>query len=93
MGLLYDTLALSFYKHGAHSQLFCFIDECLENKTIEISTSWHYVYRKIWLLLHFVAFFHVASLLSTGVDNEKVGVDDEKALELENRIFFLYISA
>ena len=37
------------------------------------------------LLLHFVAFFHVASLLSTGVDNEK-------ALELDNRIFF-HISA
>ena len=30
------------------------------------------------VLLHFVAFFHVASLLSTGVDNEKVGVDNEK---------------
>ena len=43
-------------------------------------------------LLHFVAFFHVASLLSTGVDNEKVGVDNEKALELDNRIFFSYIS-
>ena len=39
-------------------------------------------------MLHFVAFFHVASLLSTGVDNEKVGVDNEKALELDNRIFF-----
>ena len=32
-------------------------------------------------LLHFVAFFHVASLFSTGVDNKKVGVDNEKALE------------
>ena len=31
---------------------------------------------KLVLLLHFVAFFHVASLLSTGVDNEKVGVDN-----------------
>ena len=39
-------------------------------------------------LLHFVAFFHVASLLSTGVDNEKVRVNNEKALELDNRIFF-----
>ena len=39
-------------------------------------------------LLHFVVFFHVASLFSTGVDNEKVGVDNEKALELDNRIFF-----
>jgi hypothetical protein len=43
-------------------------------------------------LLHFVAFFHVASLLSTGVHNEKVGVDNEKALELDNSIFFSYFS-
>ena len=43
-------------------------------------------------LLHFVAFFHVASVLSTEVDNEKVGVDNEKALELDNRIFFSYFS-
>ena len=39
-------------------------------------------------LLHFVAFFHVASLLSTGVDNEKVGVDNKKALELTNSTVF-----
>ena len=39
-------------------------------------------------LLHFVAFFHVASLLFTEVDNEKVGADNEKALELNNRTFF-----
>ena len=39
-------------------------------------------------LLHFVAFFHVASLFSTGVDNEKVGVDNEKALELRNSTVF-----
>ena len=31
-------------------------------------------------LLHFVAFFHVASLFSTGVENKKVGVDNKKAL-------------
>ena len=37
-------------------------------------------------LLHFVAFFHVASL-SIEVDNEKVGVDNEKALNLDIRIF------
>ena len=43
-----------------------------------------------YLLLHFVAFFHVASLLSTGVDKEKMGVDNEKALELDNRIFFIF---
>ena len=34
-------------------------------------------------LLHLVAFFHVASLLST----ETVGVDNEKALELDNNFF------
>ena len=39
-------------------------------------------------LLHFVAFFHIASLLSTGVDNEKVGVDNKKALELTNNSVF-----
>jgi hypothetical protein len=43
-------------------------------------------------LLHFVAFFHVASLLSTEVDNEKVGVDNEKALELDNSMIFSYLS-
>ena len=43
-------------------------------------------------LVHFVAFFHVASLFYTGVDNEKVGVDNEKALEPDNRIFFPYLS-
>ena len=39
-------------------------------------------------LLHFVAFFHVASLFSTGVDNKKGGVDNEKALELTNSTVF-----
>ena len=39
-------------------------------------------------LLHFVAFFHVASLFSTGVGNKKVGVDNKKALELTNRTVF-----
>ena len=39
-------------------------------------------------LLHFVAFFHVASLFSVGVDNKKVGVDNEKALELTNSTVF-----
>ena len=38
--------------------------------------------------MHFVAFFHVASLFFTGVDNEKVGVDNEKALELTNSTVF-----
>ena len=32
------------------------------------------------LLLHFVAFFRVASLLSIGVDNRKVGADNRKNL-------------
>ena len=44
------------------------------------------------LLLHFVAFFHVASLLSTWVDNKKVGVDNEKALELDNSNFSIFQS-
>ena len=39
-------------------------------------------------MLHFVAFFHVASLFSTGVDNRKVGVDNKKALELTNSTVF-----
>ena len=39
-------------------------------------------------LLHFVAFFHVASLFSTGVDNKNVEVHNEKALELTNSTVF-----
>ena len=42
--------------------------------------------------MHFVAFFQVVSLLSIEVDSEKVGVDNGKALELDNRIFFSYFS-
>ena len=45
------------------------------------------VYAKLYLL-HFVAFFHVASLFSTRVDHKKVGVDNEKALELTNSTVF-----
>ena len=44
-----------------------------------------YVPHKKRYLLHFSAFFRVASLLSIGVDNEK-------ALELDNGIFFSYFS-
>ena len=39
-------------------------------------------------MLHYVAFFQVASLLSPGVHNEKVEVDNEKALELTNSTVF-----
>ena len=39
-------------------------------------------------LLHLVAFFHVASLFSAGVDNKKLGVDNKKALELTNSTVF-----
>ena len=42
-------------------------------------------------LLHFVAFFHVASLLSTGIDNVKAGVDNEKALELTKSTVFHWV--
>ena len=38
-------------------------------------------------VLHFAAFFHVASLFSTQ-DNKKVGVDNEKALKLTNSTVF-----
>jgi ABC-type xylose transport system substrate-binding protein len=40
------------------------------------------------ILLHFVAFFHVASLFYTGFDNKKVGVDNGKALEMTNGTVF-----
>ena len=43
---------------------------------------------KHFSLLHFVDYFHVASLFSAGVDNKKVGVDNEKALELTNSTVF-----
>ena len=39
-------------------------------------------------LLHFVAFFHVASLFSAGVENKKVGVDNKKPVELTNSTVF-----
>ena len=41
---------------------------------LDIYIKSRHAYLKI--LLHFVAFFHVASLFSIGVDNEKVGVDN-----------------
>ena len=43
-------------------------------------------------LLHFVAFFHVVSQLYIGIDDKILGVDNEKALELDNRTFFSYFS-
>ena len=41
-------------------------------------------------LLHFVAFFHVASLFSTGVVNKKVGVENEIALQLTHSTHTTY---
>ena len=38
--------------------------------------SWNHLNLR---LLHFVAFFYVASLFSTGIDNKKKEVDNEKA--------------
>ena len=46
------------------------------------------VFDVLFFLLHFVAFFHIASLFSTGVDNRKVEVDNEKPLELTNSTVF-----
>ena len=42
-------------------------------------------------MLHFVAFFHVALLLSTEAENKKAGVDNEKALELTNSTVFHFL--
>ena len=55
-------------------------------KTISVKNQPFYM--RYHFLLHFVAFFHVASLFSTGVDNKKLGVDNEKALELTNSTVF-----
>ena len=55
--------------------------ECQVEGTIE----------EFWGIKTFVAFcsfFHVASLFSTTVNNKKVGVDNEKALELTNSTVF-----
>ena len=55
----------------------------------------HNTYMYIVYLLHFVAFFQVASLLSIGVDNEKVGVktkkmgaNNKKAQQMDNSAVF-----
>ena len=53
-----------------------------------VKCSAHMYMQKKRYLLHFVAFFHVVSLFSAGVDNKKVGVDNEKALELTNSTVF-----
>ena len=62
--------------------------------TISMYRKWGIIMRQVFYfkatskaltLLKFVAFFHVASLLSTGIDKEK-------ALELDNRIIFSYFS-
>ena len=70
---LYETL-LGYFLREKKEALFLFISN--------ISNS------GFLLLLHFVVFFYVASLFSTGVDSEKVGVDNEKALELTNTTVF-----
>ena len=61
------------YSYEYHSETTLFSDFQNENKIV---------------LLHFVAFFHIASLFSTRVDNKKVGVDNKKALELTNSTVF-----
>ena len=42
-------------------------------------------------LLQFVAFFQVSSL-SKEADNKKVGIDNEKVLEMDNRIICSYFN-
>ena len=89
--LWYDSILL----HNGEldvTNIFC----CLKMKPVEnILSHLQGQFWRFWrgnslknTLLHFVAFFQVASLLSIKVDNRKVGVDNEKALELDNRIFF-----
>ena len=70
------NLSTSKYIRIVHTQPVFITDYCLQFTT------------RPKFLLHFVAFFHVASLLFTGVDKEKVGVDNEKALELKNSPVF-----
>ena len=68
-----------------YSKKFSGKDELTGPICHQFVASWH---GKIGFLLHFVAFFHVASLFSTRVDNKKVGVDNKKALELTNSTVF-----
>ena len=59
---------------------------CNLEKSLEDTLPWELgITVSVKPLLHFVAFFHVASLFSTGVDNEK-------ALEVDNRIIFSHFS-
>ena len=53
----------------------------MQSRKWNINRYPHPVGSGYWYLLHFVAFFHLASLFSTGVDNEK-------ALELTNSTVF-----
>ena len=62
----------------------CWFD--VTNKIFIISTTYNKSLKKA--LLHFVAFFHVASLFLYRVDNRKGGVDNKKALELTNSTVF-----
>ena len=63
--------------------------ESIIEKLVGVATSYFIpAICTIGILLHFVVFFHVASLFTTGVDNKKVRVDNEKALELTNSTVF-----
>ena len=53
---------------------------------MEVFSVYHHAV--CYYLLHFVAFFHVASLCVRKVENRKVGVDNKKALELTNSSVF-----
>ena len=57
---------------------------------MEVFSVYHHAV--CYYLLHFVAFFHVASLFVRKVENRKVGVDNKKALELKNGMVLLCIS-
>ena len=71
---------------NSHAPVLLTFSYIILNKLYLLESQFHS--RNSGNLLHFVVFFHVASLLTTRVDNKKVGVDNEKALELDNKIFF-----
>ena len=75
-------------KHTVKSQVLTHVYN-MEINLLLLTSWWRFIdFVGQGLLLHFVAFFYVASLFSTGVDNEKVGVDNGKALELTNSTVF-----
>ena len=87
-----------YFKNGVGSykgtiilgnSIACFnLNSTIDNPPIYLPLTFAILQFEISSFLHFVVLFHVASLFSTGVDNIKVGVGIEKALELTNSTVF-----